>query len=55
VVAGFTTLSRLFQVIVLGAWVSKMGDQKIGLMGVSQANKKDLIFIKELGVVPDFP
>ncbi len=48
VVAGFTTLARLIQVILLGAWVSKTGKQKIGLMGVAQANKKDLVFIKEL-------
>ena len=47
-VAGFTTLSRLFQVIVLGAWVSKTGSKKIGLMETAKANKKDLVFIKEL-------
>lgn len=47
-VAGFTTLSRLFQVMVLGAWVSRTGSKKIGLMETAKANKKDLIFIKEL-------
>jgi len=47
-VAGFTTLSRLFQVILLGAWVSKTGRQKIGLMATASPNKKDLVFIKEL-------
>ena len=47
-VAGFTTLSRLFQVIFLGAWVSRTGSKKIGLMETAKANKKDLIFIKEL-------
>jgi NADPH:quinone reductase-like Zn-dependent oxidoreductase len=47
-VAGFTTLSRLFQVILLGAWVSKTGNQKIGLMETAKANKKDLLFLKEL-------
>jgi NADPH:quinone reductase-like Zn-dependent oxidoreductase len=47
-VAGFTTLSRLFQVIILGAWVSRTGSKKIGLMGTAKANKKDLLFIKEL-------
>src|SRR6266566_2845723 len=31
-VAGFTTLSHLFQVIVLGSWVSRTGRKKIGLM-----------------------
>jgi NADPH:quinone reductase-like Zn-dependent oxidoreductase len=47
-VAGFTTLSRLFQVMLLGAWVSKTGNKKIGLMETAKANKKDLLFIKEL-------
>jgi NADPH:quinone reductase-like Zn-dependent oxidoreductase len=48
VIAGFTTMSRLFQHIVVGAWISKTGDKKIGLMGTAKPNKKDLIFIKEL-------
>lgn len=48
VVVGFTTLSHLFQVILLGAWVSRSKGKKIGLMGVAQANKKDLVFTKEL-------
>ncbi len=47
-VAGFTTMSRLLQVIVLGAWVSKTGSQQIGLMNTAKANKQDLTFIKEL-------
>ena len=47
-VAGFSSLSRLFQVIVLGAWVSRTGSQKIGLMETAKANKKDLILIKDL-------
>src|SRR6266496_293318 len=47
-VAGFTTLSHLFQVIVLGAWVSRTGRKKIGLMETANPNKKDLLFIKEL-------
>lgn len=48
VVAGFTTLSHLFQVIILGAWVSKTGSQKIGLMGVAKSINTDLAFIKGL-------
>jgi NADPH:quinone reductase-like Zn-dependent oxidoreductase len=47
-VAGFTTISRLFQVIFLGAWVSKTGSKKIGLMETAKPNQKDLVFIKEL-------
>jgi NADPH:quinone reductase-like Zn-dependent oxidoreductase len=48
VVAGFTTLRRLFEHIILGAWVSRRGSRKIGLMGTAQANQKDLLVIKEL-------
>ena len=40
-VAGFTSLSRLFQVMLLGG-------TKIGMMETAKANKKDLVFIKEL-------
>jgi NADPH:quinone reductase-like Zn-dependent oxidoreductase len=47
-VAGFATLSRLFQVILLGAWVSKTGSKKIGLMKTANPNKRDLLLIKEL-------
>jgi NADPH:quinone reductase-like Zn-dependent oxidoreductase len=47
-VAGFTTLSHLFQVLVLGSWVSRTGSKKIGQMETANPNKKDLLFIKEL-------
>jgi NADPH:quinone reductase-like Zn-dependent oxidoreductase len=40
-VAGFTNLSRLFQVMLLGG-------KKIGLMETAKPDKKDLAFIKEL-------
>jgi len=40
-VAGFTSLSRLFQVMFLGG-------KKVGLMETAKGNKKDLLFIKEL-------
>jgi NADPH:quinone reductase-like Zn-dependent oxidoreductase len=46
VVVGFTTLSHLFQVISLGAWVSRTGSKKIGSMGTAKPNSKDLLFIK---------
>jgi NADPH:quinone reductase-like Zn-dependent oxidoreductase len=48
VVAGFTTLSRLFQVLVLGAWASRTGSQKIGLMETAKPNQNDLALLKEL-------
>jgi len=40
-VAGFTSLSRLFQVMLLG-------DKKVGLMETAYSNKKDLLFIQDL-------
>jgi len=40
-VAGFTNLSRLFQVMLLGG-------KNIGMMETAKANQKDLFFIKEL-------
>ena len=40
-VAGFTSLSRLFQVMLLGG-------KKIGLMETAKGNKKDLLILKEL-------
>lgn len=47
-VAGFTTLARLFEVMLLGPIVSKIGNQEIGLMKTAYANKRDLIILKEL-------
>jgi NADPH:quinone reductase-like Zn-dependent oxidoreductase len=48
VVAGFSTLAHLFQVILVGAWVSKTGGKQIGLMGSAQAKQEDLLFIRDL-------
>ena len=49
VIAGFTTLSHfIFQVLILGSWVSRRGSKKIGSMGSAIPNKEDLVFIKEL-------
>jgi NADPH:quinone reductase-like Zn-dependent oxidoreductase len=48
VVAGFTTMFNLFRVILQGAWVSRRGKQKIGLMGTAQPNQPDLMFMKDL-------
>jgi NADPH:quinone reductase-like Zn-dependent oxidoreductase len=47
-VAGFTTLPHVFQVLVLGAWVSRTGRKKIGQMETAKPNQKDLVFVKEL-------
>ncbi len=48
VVAGMTTLGRLFQVMIVGAWVSRFGEQDIGSMGSAVPKEDDLLTIKEL-------
>lgn len=48
VVVGMTTLWHLLHILVIGAWVSRNSDKKIGFLGFTQANKNDLNFIKEL-------
>jgi NADPH:quinone reductase-like Zn-dependent oxidoreductase len=48
VIAGFSTLFHMFQVMLLGSWVSKTGNKKIDGMGMTMPNKKDLVIIKEL-------
>ena len=40
-VAGFTSLSRLFQIMLLGG-------KKVGMMKTAKANTEDLVFIKQL-------
>jgi NADPH:quinone reductase-like Zn-dependent oxidoreductase len=47
VIAGFTSLPRLFEHMILGPLVSKIGDKQVGMMGISNENKEDLITIKE--------
>ncbi len=48
VIAGFTSMPRLFGHLILGRWVSKAGGRRIGMMGASNSNKEDLLFIKAL-------
>lgn len=48
VVAGMTTLGRMFHVMIAGAWVSRFGEQQIGLMGAAVPKKEDLLYIKDL-------
>ena len=48
VIAGFTSMLRLFEHMILGPLVSKRGDKKVGMMGISNANKEDLLVIKKL-------
>jgi NADPH:quinone reductase-like Zn-dependent oxidoreductase len=42
VVAGFTSMARLFAVIILGGIASRRGTKKFGLMGTAQMNQADL-------------
>jgi NADPH:quinone reductase-like Zn-dependent oxidoreductase len=48
VVCGFNLSHMLFQVLLLGSWISMTGSRKIGHMGSAAANQKDLLFVKEL-------
>jgi NADPH:quinone reductase-like Zn-dependent oxidoreductase len=50
VIAGFSkpTMSRMFQAMFVGPWVSRNRSQKIGFMGLAKPNQKDLVVIKEL-------
>ncbi len=48
VIAGFTTLSRLFDHMVLGPLMSINGSKKIGMMETVKTEKQDLLFMKDL-------
>lgn len=48
VVAGFTSLPRLFEHMLLGPLRSKIGDKKVGLMGTAQIKQQDLVSLREL-------
>ena len=48
VIAGFTSLPLLFGNMILGPLVSKITGKKVGGMGMSNADKNDLLTIKEL-------
>jgi NADPH:quinone reductase-like Zn-dependent oxidoreductase len=48
VIAGYTSLPRLFEHMLLGPWLSRFWSQKIGLMGIATINHADLVVMKEL-------
>lgn len=48
VIAGFTTMPRLFEHLILGPLLSRGGGKKVAMMGTARPNKQDLLFIKEL-------
>jgi len=47
VVAG-GSFSQIFQAMLLGPFVSRFGNKKIGFMGMAKTSKEDLLVIKEL-------
>jgi NADPH:quinone reductase-like Zn-dependent oxidoreductase len=47
VIVGFSSLSLLFQHLVLGSLTSMTGSKKIGLLGAAKPNKKDTTFLFE--------
>ena len=48
VIAGFTSLPRLFEHMVVAPLVSRFGSKQVGMMGIAKTNKEDLLVIKEL-------
>ena len=48
VIIGFTSMSLVLQHILRGAWVSRNGGKKIGLMKTVHMEKDDLLFLSEL-------
>jgi NADPH:quinone reductase-like Zn-dependent oxidoreductase len=48
VIAGFTTMRRLFEHMLVGPWMSKDGGKQIGLQGSATTPQKDMLVIKEL-------
>jgi NADPH:quinone reductase-like Zn-dependent oxidoreductase len=48
VIAGFTSLRRLFEHMILGPRKSKVGGKQVGLMPTMKPNKQDLAFMTEL-------
>ncbi|MBZ0281123.1 MAG: NAD(P)-dependent alcohol dehydrogenase [Anaerolineae bacterium] len=48
VIAGFTTMPRLFEHMILGSLITKIGSKQVGMMGVANPNQPDLLIIKEL-------
>jgi len=48
IVAGFTSLPLLIEKFTLGAWVSRSGPQKVGMMETSRSDKADLLTLKSM-------
>ncbi len=48
VIAGFSSLPRLFEHMLLGPKTSRNSDKKVGMMGVANPNKEDLLCIRDI-------
>ncbi len=48
VIAGFQSFPRLLEHMILGPLRSKIGNKKVGIMGIAKSNQKDLVIVKEL-------
>jgi NADPH:quinone reductase-like Zn-dependent oxidoreductase len=48
VIIGFSTVSRLFQHLFFGPFISMFGSKKVFSLGTVIPNKKDINFLKEL-------
>ena len=48
VVAGFSTMGHMFQLLTKGAWVSRRTGKSIGTMGSAEPNQADMLTLKEL-------
>ena len=42
------SLTQVFQSLLMGPLISRMGSQKIGFMGIAKINQEDLVIMKEL-------
>lgn len=42
------SLAQIFQALLVGPFISKIGSKKLGFMGIAKLNQKDLVFLKEL-------
>jgi NADPH:quinone reductase-like Zn-dependent oxidoreductase len=40
--------AQMFQAMLQGPWISRTGSKKMGFLGVSKVNQRDLVFMKEL-------
>lgn len=48
VIAGFTSMPLLFENVIFGPLASRGGEKKVTRMGISNADKEDLLIIQEL-------